>query len=114
MDLVNQDLQVREQLKIAYVKTKQFSSESQQYLTAEPNIIKEDLTKIIEDEQKSKWSIGYFAQTSILFRRNWVLTSRFQFRKLNCIQALLMSIVFGLFWLRMEYNEKTLRDLIID
>jgi ABC-type multidrug transport system permease subunit len=110
MDLVNQDMKIREQLKEAYIKNKQLLSESQKYLIGKPNIIEEDLGKVTEDKHENKWAIGYFAQISVLFQRNWILTSKSQFSKLNCFQALCMSIVFGLFWLRMDYNEKTLRD----
>ena len=124
MDLVHQDMEVREKLKESYLQNKYSvneknshyrSNESRQYLLDEPSGNEKDLpagNKIITvgDGEKHKWPIGFFAQTCILFQRNWILTSKIQLSKLNCIQALFMSILFGLFWLRMPYTEKTLTD----
>jgi hypothetical protein len=121
MDLVNQDLKIRKQLKEAYIQnrfsinTKQLTSESQKYLIGEPSGNQKELPigynlKIIGDKHENKWPIGYFAQTSLLFRLNFILTSKSQFSNLNCIQALCLSILFGLFWLRMDNNESTLKD----
>ena len=121
MDLVNQDLKVRHELKEAYHQnrfsssTNQLYNESQKYLFGEPSGNEEDLpreynVKVVEEKNEKKWPVGFCAQTSVLFRRNWILTSKSQFSKLNCIQALCLSVVFGLFWLRMSYNESTLND----
>lgn len=103
MDLVNQDLEVREQLKEAYVRNKivingkelhnelqqgqRYLTEGQRYLIGEPSGNEKDLPngssmKTIEQKHESKWAVGFFAQISILFRRNWILTSKAQFHPL--------------------------------
>ena len=125
MDLVvNQDMNIREQLKQAYDQNKfsinknqslKHSMEGRKYLTPEPSGNEADLpnghgVKINEGKHDSKWPIGVFAQTAVLFRRNWLLTSKAQFSILNCFQAFCLSVILGLFWLRMDYNEKTVRD----
>ena len=121
MDLVNQDLEVREQLKQAYIQnrftndTEQTRSQAQQYIMGEPSGKEEDLprdyiAKIDAQEEEKKWPIGFCAQTAILFRRNWIMTSKSQFSKLNCTQTACLSIIFGLLWLRMGFNERTLHD----
>jgi hypothetical protein len=125
MDLaLNQDMNIRAQLKQAYDQNKfsiskkqssKYSMEGRKYLTAEPSGNEADLpnghgVKINEGKHESNWPIGVFAQTSVLFRRNWLLTSKSQFSILNCFQAFCLSVIFGLFWLRMDYNEKTVRD----
>jgi len=131
MDLVNQNTEVREKLKEAYMQNKfsinekrlhselqqspKYSIEGRQYLIGEPSgnqtdLPKEDSFEIIGQKHVSKWPIGFVAQTSVLFQRNWVLTGKSQFSILNCTQELCLSIIFGLFWLRMSYNEKTLND----
>lgn len=90
MDLVNQDLEVREELKQAF-------SQVQRYLIAEPSGKEEDLScdnivKIdVPQEDEKKWPIGFCAQTVIFFRRNWVLTSKSQFSTHNCAQATCLS-----------------------
>ncbi|CAF3559641.1 unnamed protein product [Adineta steineri] len=120
MDLVNQDKEIREELKEAYVQNKssnnvQCSTEGQKYLIDEPNGKEIDLINkypinLMSNKNESKWPIGFFAQTWVLFSRNWILTSKSQFTKLNCIQAVFITIIFGLFWLRMKYHENTLQD----
>ncbi|CAF0913827.1 unnamed protein product [Adineta steineri] len=120
MDLVNQDKEIREQLKEAYIQNKssnnlQYSTEGRKYLIDEPNekeidLINQSHKNLMSNKNESKWPIGFFAQTWILFSRNWVLTSKSQFTKLNCIQACFITIVFGLFWLRMKYHENTIED----
>ncbi|CAF1214235.1 unnamed protein product [Adineta steineri] len=120
MDLVNQDKEIREELKEAYVQNKssnnvQCSTEGQKYLIDEPNGKEIDLINkypinLMSNKNESKWPIGFFAQTWVLFSRNWILTSKSQFTKLNFIQAFFITIVFGLFWLRMKYHEYTLQD----
>ncbi|CAF1343859.1 unnamed protein product [Adineta steineri] len=120
MDLVNQDNGIREELKEAYIQNKssnniQYSTEGQKYLIDEPNGEEIDLINkypinLMSNKNESKWPIGFFAQTWILFSRNWVLTSKSQFTRLNCIQAVFITIIFGLFWLRMKYHENTIQD----
>ncbi|CAF3458190.1 unnamed protein product [Rotaria sp. Silwood2] len=131
MDLANKSFEVREELKKAYIrnrlsingnqthdnfqKQQEYSNECQKYLIGEPSGKEEDLpqgnnTEIIGQREESKWAVGFFAQISVLFRRNWVLTSKAQFDVLNCTQGLCLSIMFGLFWLRLTYSEETLRD----
>ena len=123
MDLVNQDMSIREELKEAYMKNRYFlneqrlSIEARQYLIAEPSGSEKELAiyenrtaQLGAQDETSKWPIGFLAQTFILFRRNWILTSKAQLSKLNCIQALCMSILYGLLWLRMNLTEDTLRD----
>ncbi|CAF0946483.1 unnamed protein product [Adineta steineri] len=120
MDLVNQDKEIREHLKEAYIQNKssnnlQYSTEGRKYLIDEPNekeidLINQSHKNLMSNKNESKWPIGFFAQTWILFSRNWVLTSKSQFTKLNCIQACFITIVFGLFWLRMKYHENTIED----
>ncbi|CAF4586381.1 unnamed protein product [Rotaria sp. Silwood2] len=134
MDLVNQDTKVREELKEAYIKNKYFINknksynqmeqssqlyltESQKYLIGEPNgseidLINENNIQLITENNNCKWPISFTAQIYILFSRNWILTSKAQFSKLNCIQALCMSILYGLLWLRMKLKEDALRDRI--
>ena len=102
MDLVvNQDMNILEQLKQAYDQNKfsiskkqssKYSMKGRKYLTVEPSGNEADLPnghgmKINEGKHESKWPIGVFAQTSVLFRRNWLLTSKSQFSILNCVQA---------------------------
>lgn len=128
MDLVNQDLKIREELKEVYVKNRYITDEkksfidseeksAQKYLIGEPTGNEKDLaiyenntTQLSTQNNKSKWPIGFLAQTFILFRRNWILTSKAQLSRLNCIQALCMSILYGLLWLRMKLKEDTLND----
>ena len=123
MDLVNQDMKVREELKEAYIKNRYTlneqrpSVEAQQYLIGEPSgnekelaIYEKQAMSLGAQDETSKWPIGFLAQTLILFRRNWILTSKAQLSRLNCIQALCMSILFGLLWLRMEMREDSLND----
>ncbi|CAF3800224.1 unnamed protein product, partial [Adineta steineri] len=120
MDLVNQDMETREQLKKAYIQNKssnnsQHSIEGRKYLIDEPNekeidLINKHPVNLMSHKNESKWPIGFFAQTWILFSRNWILTSKSQFTKLNFIQAFFITIIFGLFWLRMKYHENTLQD----
>ncbi|CAF1055369.1 unnamed protein product [Adineta steineri] len=124
MDLVNQDKEIREELKEAYIQNKssnrlenphKYSSEGRKYLIDEPNekeidLINKHHKNLMANKNENKWPIGFFAQTWILFSRNWVLTSKSQFTKLNCIQACFITIVFGLFWLRMKYHENTIQD----
>ncbi|CAF1454126.1 unnamed protein product [Adineta steineri] len=120
MDLVNQDKEIREELKEAYIQNKssnnsQHSTEGRKYLIDEPNGTEIDLINkypinLMSNKNESKWPIGFFAQTWVLFSRNWILTSKSQFTKLNFIQAFFITIIFGLFWLRMKYHENTLQD----
>ncbi|CAF3848111.1 unnamed protein product [Adineta steineri] len=120
MDLVNQDNGIREELKEAYIQNKssnnlQYSTEGRKYLIDEPNGKEIDLINkypinLMSHKNESKWPIGFFAQTWVLFSRNWILTSKSQFTKLNCIQTFCLTIIFGLFWLRMKYHENTLQD----
>ncbi|CAF1379057.1 unnamed protein product [Adineta steineri] len=120
MDLVNQDMETREQLKEAYIQNKssnnlQYSTEGRKYLIDEPNgkeidLINKHPLSFQSNKNESKWPIGFFAQTWVLFSRNWILTSKSQFTKLNCIQTFCLTIIFGLFWLRMKYHENTLQD----
>ncbi|CAF4386595.1 unnamed protein product, partial [Adineta steineri] len=97
MNLVNQDNGIREELKEAYVQNKssnnlQYSTEGRKYLIDEPNgkeieLINKYPINLMSNKNESKWPIGFFAQTWVLFSRNWILTSKSQFTKLNCIQA---------------------------
>ncbi|UJR13071.1 hypothetical protein I4U23_000095 [Adineta vaga] len=117
MDLVNQDMNIREQVKEAYIENKNRLDliEIQKYLINEPNendidLINENNIQLNIENNQNKWPIGFIKQTLILFSRNWLLTRKTQFNKLNYIQALCMSILYGLLWLRMELKEDTLRD----
>lgn len=116
MDLIILNLEVREELKEFYIQNRDNDATGgRKYLTAEPSGKEEDLPsdyslQTIGRKYQKKWPIGFIAQTSILWQRNWILTSKVEFRMSSCIQALCLSIFFGLFWLRMDYNEKTLTD----
>jgi hypothetical protein len=131
MDLVNQDMQVREQLKEAYLQNKvtthvttisnqlqqqqQYSTAGRQYLLAEPSGNESDLTNpdninLIPTKHESKWPIGFVPQMLILFSRVFVLTGRDQFKITNIAQALGLAVVSGLCWLRMHFAENTISD----
>ena len=113
MDLVNQDTTIRDDLKDAYLKNR--LTPLDYHLTPEPSGKEIDLPKsqninLTDNKQESKWTVGYLTQTSILFQRNLLLTFKAQFSKLNCIQALSLSIMCGLIWLRLDVSEQTIRD----
>ena len=130
MDLVNQDMQVREELQEAYQQNRiiggqtrslpipssqKYSSEGQQYLIAEPSGNEADLTNpdnvnLISHSNQGKWPIGFLAQTLILFSRSFRLTGKSQFTLLNFAQALTLAVVSGLCWLRMDFAEDTIPD----
>ena len=99
----------------SFPKLGKYSIEGQQHLIVEPSgneldLINEYNIDLIAQDRERKWPIGFVAQIIVLFSRNWVLTSRSQFTKLNCGQALCLSLIFGLFWLRMELSENRLHD----
>ncbi|CAF1236559.1 unnamed protein product [Didymodactylos carnosus] len=122
MDLVNQDMEVREKLKEAYITNKvsvyhrNSVTASERYLIAEPtendlNFKKTDNhEEILGLTKNSKWPIGFFAQFRVLYRRSNQLTGKQQFTKLNIIQALALAIVVGLCWLRMGFTESSVPD----
>ncbi|CAF2241320.1 unnamed protein product [Rotaria magnacalcarata] len=129
MDLVNQDMTIREQLKDAYLTNKlvghvksvsnqvqsQTSTNAHQYLIPEPsgnepNLTNPDNVNLIPTKHESKWPIGFLPQMMILFKRTFVLTGRRQFTILNFVQALGLAVVSGLCWLRMEFAENTIPD----
>ena len=129
MDLVNQDMTIREELKQAYLQNRitanvktisdqlqqQYSTDGRQYLLAEPSGNEADLTNpdnvnLIPTKHESKWPIGFLPQMLILFSRAFRLTGRSQFTILNFGQALGLAIVCGLCWLRMDFAENTIPD----
>jgi ABC-type multidrug transport system permease subunit len=120
MDLVNQDMKIREELKEAYLRNRittnpQVTSEGSQYLIAEPSGNEADLTNpdqvnLIPNKHESKWPIGFLPQVLILFSRSFRLTGKHQFTTLNTGQALALAIITGLCWLRMDFAEDTIPD----
>jgi len=129
MDLVNQDMKVREELKEAYLQNRiianekkpagqllqQNSSASIQYLIAEPSGNEADLTNpdnvnLLPTKHESKWPIGFLPQMLILFNRSFRLTGKTQFTFLNFAQALALAVISGLCWLRMDFAEDTIPD----
>ena len=129
MDLVNQDMKVREELKEAYEQNRltaneksargqlqqQYSIEAKQFLIAEPSSNEADLpkpehTSLDSHSDESKWPIGFLPQMVILFSRSFRLTGKSQFTFLNFAQALALAVISGLCWLRMEFAENTIPD----
>ena len=128
MDLVNQDMKVREELQEAYQQNKiigdnktrsgpagqQYSSEGTRYLVAEPTGNVGDLTnpdKVdLINTHESKWPIGFLPQMLILFNRSFRLTGKSQFTFLNFAQTIALAVISGLCWLRMEFAENTIPD----
>ncbi|CAF0837422.1 unnamed protein product [Adineta steineri] len=121
MDLVNQDMKIREELKEAYLQNRMIEGQPRpsnigtQYLVAEPSGKESDLTNpdnvnLIPDKKEGKWPIGFLAQTLILFSRSFQLTGKAQFTFLNFAQALSLAVVCGLCWLQLDYNESTIPD----
>jgi hypothetical protein len=130
MDLVNQDMKIREELKLAYLQNKvtpniktistqyeqeQYSTISRQYLIAEPSgderdLINPDNVNLIPTKSESKWPIGFLPQMLILFSRAFRLTGKSQLTYLNFFQSLGLAIVSGLCWLRMDFSEDTIPD----
>ena len=130
MDLVNQDMKVREELKEAYlqnrviangknddvqVQQQQYSIEGRKYLALEPSndesaLSNPDKLDLISHKSASKWPIGFFSQTIILFTRSLRLTGKAQFTKLNFMQAIILAVISGLCWLRMDFAEDTVPD----
>jgi hypothetical protein len=120
MDLVNQDMKVREELKEAYLQNRitnniqtvsslqtQYSTAGRQYLTAEPSGDESDLpnpgnVNLTSDKRDSKWPIGFLPQMLILFSRCFRLTGAAQFTVISFGQALGLAIISGLCWLRMD------------
>ncbi|CAF0722180.1 unnamed protein product [Adineta ricciae] len=125
MDLVNQDMSIREELKQAYLKNRivadgkaissQSSSAAQQYLFPEPSGNEADLTNpdnvnLIPTKKEGKWPLSFLPQMLILCSRSFRLTGMSQLTLLNTMQALGLAIVSGLCWLRMDFSEDTLSD----
>ncbi len=129
MDLVNQDMKVREELKEAYLQNKiianqqiashqlsnQYSSEGRQYLIAEPSGNESDLTNpdnvnLIPNKHEGKWPIGFLPQMLILFSRSFLMTGKSQLTFLNTVQALALAVITGLCWLQMDFTEDTIVD----
>ena len=132
MDLVNQDMKIREELKEAYLQNRinvneqvaspqqsqqqeYYSAEARQYLIAEPSGNESDLTNpdninLLPTKHESKWPIGFLPQMLILFSRSFRLTGKSQFTLPNFAQALAMAVVSGLCWLRMPFAEYKLPD----
>jgi ABC-type multidrug transport system permease subunit len=123
MDLVNQDMTLREELKEAYLRNRTITdqepqhdmSESMQYLMAEPSGKESDLTNpdnvnLTPAEGEGKWPIGFLPQMLILFNRSFQMTGKKQFTFLNFAQSILIAVVCGLCWLRMAFSEETISD----
>ena len=122
MDLVNQDMKIREELKEAYLQHRIISgqipsqlSESSRYLMAEPSGKESDLTNpdkvnLIPDGRDGKWPIGFLPQMLILYSRSFRLTGKAQFTPLNLLQSIALAVISGLCWLRMEFREDTIPD----
>ncbi|CAF1572310.1 unnamed protein product, partial [Adineta steineri] len=121
MDLVNQDMKIREELKEAYLQNRMIEGQPRpsnigtQYLVAEPSGKESDLTNpdnvnLIPDKKEGKWPIGFLAQMLILFSRSFRLTGKAQFTFLNFAQALSLAVICGLCWLQMDYTEDTIPD----
>ncbi|CAF1068068.1 unnamed protein product [Adineta steineri] len=125
MDLVNQDMKIREELKEAYLQNKintnvktisnQYSTAGRQYLLTEPSGDVADLTNsdnvnLIPAKHESKWPIGFLPQLLILTSRAFRLSGKAQFTRLSFIQAICISVVTGLCWLRMDFVENTIPD----
>ncbi|CAF4549573.1 unnamed protein product [Rotaria sp. Silwood1] len=122
MDLVSQDMKVREQLKEEYLQnkiTKHVNTISNllqsQYLLAEPSGNEADLTNpdnvnLIPNKHESKWPIRFLSQMLILFSHAFFLTGKRQFTFLNFAQALGLAFISGLCWLRMDFSEHTIPD----
>ncbi|CAF1282949.1 unnamed protein product [Adineta steineri] len=131
MDLVNQDMKIREELKEAYLQNKintniktisnqlqqqyQYSTAGRQYLLAEPSGNVADLTNLdnvnlIPTKHESKWPIGFLPQLLILFSRAFRLSGKTQLTLLSCTQALGLAVITGLCWLRMDFAENTIPD----
>jgi hypothetical protein len=133
MDLVNQDMKVREELKEAYLQNRivanrsaaprqlqgqvqqSYSVEAKQYLVAEPSGNEADLTNpdnvnLLATKQEGKWPIGFLPQMLILFNRSFLMTGRKQFTVPNFTQALALAVMSGLCWLRMSFSEDTIPD----
>ncbi len=126
MDLVNQDMKVREELKEAYLQNRvianqqgeqqqNYSTEARQYLIAEPSGDEADLTNpdnvnLISQKNDSKWPIGFLPQMLILFNRSFTMTGKNQFTVINFVEALALAVVSGLCWLRMPFTEDTIPD----
>jgi hypothetical protein len=121
MDLVNQDMKIREELKVAYQENKitadrkTLSNQAQQYLVAEPSgkesdLVNPDNINLIPTKHESKWPIGFLPQMLILFSRVFRLTGKAQFTFINIGQALGLAVISGLCWLRMDFAENTISD----
>jgi ABC-type multidrug transport system permease subunit len=134
MDLVNQDMKIREDLKEAYQQNRivnnqrgawhqlqnqqqpqYYSAEAQRCLESEPSGNEADLTNpdkvnLLPEGREGKWPIGFLPQMLILFNRSFLMTGRSQFTILNFGQALGLAVVCGLCWLRMDFTENTIPD----
>jgi len=131
MDLVNQDMKVREQLKETYLQNRTIanqqvasrpleeqqqnnSAEAKQYLVGEPSGNEADLTNpdnvnLLPSERHDKWPIGFLPQMLILYSRSFIAARR-SFTFLNFTQALSLAVVSGLCWLRMAFSEDRIPD----
>ncbi|UJR07235.1 hypothetical protein I4U23_011523 [Adineta vaga] len=117
MDLVNQDMKIREELKQAYIQNQIISKDNQgnQYLISEPSGNESDLTNpdnidLLVNKNEGKWPIGFLSQVLILFHRSFRMTANKQFTLLNIGQALILAIMTGLCWLQMDFSEDTIPD----
>jgi hypothetical protein len=128
MDLVNQDMKVREELKQAYFQNRitnnqqvishqqqYYSREAQQYLISEPSgnetdLINSDNVNLIPNKNEGKWPIGFLPQMLILFSRSFLLTGKSQFTISNFAQMFALAIITGLCWLRMAFAEYKIPD----
>jgi hypothetical protein len=132
MDLVNQDMKVREELKEAYLQNRitvnqqvasiqlqeeqqYYSAEARKYLIAEPSGNEADLTNpdnvnLVPTKHESKWPIGFLSQMLILLSRTFLMTGRRELTFLNCVQSLSLAVFCGLCWLRMDFTEDTISD----
>ncbi|CAF2117823.1 unnamed protein product [Rotaria magnacalcarata] len=115
MDLINSDPVIKESLKEEYIRNKKSPQLiSRQYLIKEPNNRRNGPSTITIDDDDtelgSKWPTGFMEQYLVLFRRSLKLSIKDQFTWLNVIQALFVSIITGLCWLRMPFTESKIPD----
>ena len=132
MDLINQDPQVRERLQEAYTHEKfringrnshsvlqqalKYCAEGRKHPIDEPdrkatNLIRPDDIKFSKHlSNPAKWPINFLQQLSVLLSRHWTLARREQFSKLVFMQTLFLAVIFGLFCLRLKFDEHSLPD----
>jgi hypothetical protein len=92
MDLVNQDMKVREELKEAYLQNRNTAN-----------------VKIISDPVQLQHQYSRAGRQYLLDEPSGN-EGKAQFTILNCSQALGLAVISGLCWLRMEFAEDTIPD----